>query len=152
MRIALALASVAALMANSACNGPEPKLALDIAATPQSVRATESVTLSATLVNVSSDVQSVVNPDDAACSGYPFAVVDSRGRRVQLRTMICAAVAYPPLELQPGESAEYSRTWTPASTSLENSTASLGPGRYRVIGDVRTNVLVRSNAEVVVIP
>ena len=152
MRIAFALASAAALMTFSACATPEPELALDIEAAPRSVRATEAVTLSATLVNVSSTVQSVSNPATAPCSGYPFAVVDSRGRRVRLRTGLCLAVVFPPLELQPGESAEYSLAWTPAATSLENSTTPLGPGRYRVIGDVRTNVLVRSNAEVVVVP
>jgi hypothetical protein len=137
-------------LAAAACHDAGPGLGLDVAAAPASVRMTEAVAVTTTVVNLSSRVISV--PAANTCGLRPFDVFDALGRQVEFPGVVCLLVLRPPVELQPGETIEYDRTWTPASTSIDGQPA--GTGRYRVVGKFLHNeeVSVRSHAEVEVVP
>jgi len=137
----MAAAAATALMACSDASGPSSDLRLDIALDKAVVALSDSVQLTLTLSNFSTNTVSVVGADAYGLCNHAFQAFDALGRNVTPPTAFCTAVAAslvaPRLVvLAPGDHITIREWWNVGASTVNGGPLPIGI--YRVRGMAST--------------
>ena len=89
------------------------------------------VQLTITTTNRGTTPAEIVDPRSYACP-RPYGVVNAAGNAVPLPTRVCAAIAFTPRLLQPGESVSVTDQWSGDQSDGAFGAVPVAPGAYQL--------------------
>ena len=121
-------------------------LALVLTVEPTQVARTDSVEVTLLVINRSTHSVSATSPDAYGACVHAFQVVSDSNREVAVPTLLCAQIAFPPLELLPGDSVTVVDYWKPGVSTLDGQPLPAGDyrlaGLYHAAGEVLFSAMV----------
>jgi hypothetical protein len=129
------LAYIGLVIVVTACGATDvnDRLTLRLAADRSSLTASDTVRLTLTLINQSSEAATVLAP---SCPHF-FTVTDALGRTAGPPRTACFAIMLPPVILAPGESLLVSDAWAADSGKAhDRNTLRVAPGNYQIVASL----------------
>lgn len=96
---------------------------------------TSAADITITIRNRGPDVVQTADPRSYACLA-PYRVWDSAERTVLLPGRLCAAIAFAPRNLAPGDSVIVRDRWSADMTDGKGGVTTVAPGQYRIVARV----------------